>query len=211
MFPMPDKEIDAVVFDLGNVLIPWDPRKLYMKLFDGDKSAVNQFLSTVCTPEWNDTLDSDQTFAQGTTELIGKFPGQEALIRAYDERWEEMIGQPIPENIELLKELSRNSWPLYALSNWSAEKFPIAKAKFGFLDLFRDLVISGEVGFRKPNPAIFNLLLETNSLNPSKTVFIDDTRIHIEAAKSLGLITIHYISPLQLRAEMVRLGILQIE
>lgn len=207
MFFMPNTQIEAIVFDLGNVLLPWDPRFLYRKLFRGDEAGMERFLSTVCTPEWNDTMDSDITFAQGTTERIQKFPEYEELIRAYDLRWEEMVGEPITENVRLLEELSARNWPLYALSNWSGEKFPIARAKFGFLALFRDLVISGYVGIRKPNPAIFRLLLDKNSLDPAKTLFIDDTQGHIDAARALGFTAIRHISPGQLRNDLIKMGI----
>jgi 2-haloacid dehalogenase len=204
---MAGRQIDSIVFDLGNVLIPWDARNLYRKLFPGDEAGMERFLATVCTPEWNDTLDSDVTFAQGTADLIKKFPAQKSLIRAYDKRWEEMLGAPIIDNVELLKVLADANWPLYALSNWSKEKFPIARAKYGFLGLFKDMVISGEVGIRKPNPAIFRLLLERHQLEPAKTLFIDDTAAHIEAARALGFMAIRHISPAQLRTELDNLGI----
>jgi len=204
---MADIKIDSIVFDLGNVLIPWDPRFLFRKLFPGDESGMEQFIATVCTHGWNDTLDSDQTFAQGTAELIQRFPEKEALIRAYDERWEEMLGEPISENVALLTELSRKGWPLYALSNWSKEKFPIARTRFGFLSLFRDMVISGEVGVKKPDPAIFRILIERNSLNPARTVFIDDTAVHCETARSLGFAVIQHLSPSQLRSNLQKIGI----
>jgi len=208
MIPMHGTNIDAIVFDLGNVLIPWDPRNLYRQLFPGDPEGMERFIATVCTPAWNDTLDSDQSFAEGTAELIRRHPGQESLIRAYDERWEEMLGDPIGENVALLAELSRANWPLYALSNWSKDKFPVARAKFGFFSLFKGMVISGEEGFRKPNPAIFRLLLDRYSLDPARTVFIDDTLMHIEAAKSLGFITIRHNSPGQLRIDLGKLGVI---
>jgi len=207
MFFMQDTQIDAVVFDLGNVLIPWNPRNLYRKLFKGDDAGMERFISTVCTPDWSDSLDSDQSFAEGTANLISRFPEQESLIRMYDERWDEMLGEPIAENVSLLSELHQKGWPLYALSNWPIEKLPLARARFGFFSLFRDMVISGEVGFRKPNPAIFRLMIKKNGLNPARTVFIDDTMGHIEAARSLGLIGIRHLSPAQLRADLLKLGI----
>ena len=207
MVHMASNRIESIVFDLGNVLIPWNPRNLYKKLFPGDAAGMERFLATICTQEWNDTLDSDVTYAQGTAQLTAKFPGQQALIEAYDRRWEEMLGEPIAENVALLSFLHRQGWPVYALSNWSQEKFPIALSRFAFLSLFRGMVISGEVGLRKPDPAIFRLLLERYSLEPASTLFIDDTSKHCETARSLGIQVIQYLNPGQLRNELINMGV----
>jgi len=204
---MAGSRIEAVVFDLGNVLIPWNPRFLYRKLFGGDEAKMDWFLANVCTFAWNETFDSGRSFAEGVSELIAQFPQYADMIRAYDSRWEEMLGDPIEENVALLQDLKRAGHPVYALSNWPAGKFQIARRRCPFLSLFDGMVISGEVGFKKPSPEIFQLLLSKHKLDPGRCVFIDDTSGHVAAARSLGLNGIVYQSPVQLRQDLGRLGL----
>ncbi len=203
---MKNPDMDAVVFDLGNVLIPWNPRFLYRKLFQRE-DEMERFLADICTPAWNETFDSEREFAQGVAELASRHPEKTELIRAYSERWEEMLGDEIGENVGLLKEAKEGGARVFALSNWPAEKWPVAIRRYAFLSLFEDIVVSGHVRTRKPSPEIFRILLSRNRLIPERAVFIDDTPGHVKAAQALGFKGIRYESPAQLRAELERWGL----
>src|SRR5882724_3854695 len=144
-----------VVFDLGGVLIDWDPRHLYRKLFAGDESAMEQFLATVCTHEWNRCQDAGRSFAEGARLLKAEHPNKAELIDAYGARFHEMMPGPIAGSVEILAELRARGTPLYLLSNFSAETFPPAFERFDFLRWFHGMVISGEVGVIKPDPRIY--------------------------------------------------------
>lgn len=198
---------DTVVFDLGNVLIPWNPRFLYRKLFRGDEKRVEWFLKNVCTTEWNETHDAGRAFANGVAELAGKHPEHRELIEAYAARWDEMLGEPIAENVALLEELKAAGRRVYALTNWPAEKFPVARSRCPFLQLFDGIVVSGKEGVRKPRPEIFGILVQRHDLDPERTVFIDDVLKNVEAARSLGFQAIKYDSPEQLRRALTELGL----
>jgi 2-haloacid dehalogenase len=193
--------VKAVVFDLGGVLIDWDPRYLYRKLL-ADEAAVEEFLATVCTPEWNAEQDRGRPFAEGVAELVERHPAHAAAIAAYAERWEEMLGGEIRGTVELLAELRAAGTPLYALTNWSAETFAIARERFGFLSWFDGVLVSGEERIIKPDPAIFRLLLERFGLAPEATFYIDDSAANVEAARRLGLDAVRFTGPGQLRREL---------
>ena len=197
----------SVVFDLGNVLIPWDPRFLYRKLLP-DEAAVERFLGEVCTAEWNLGLDAGRPWDEAVADLIGRYPPHAPLIRAYDERWGEMIQPAIAESVAILESLAAAGTPLYALTNWSTAKFNFARPQYPFLERFRDIVVSGEVQLIKPDPRIYRLLLERNGLNAADCVFIDDSRKNVDAAAALGLSPIHFRSPAQLRDVLAVLGVL---
>ena len=156
--------VKAAVFDLGGVLIDWDPRYLYRKLL-ADEGEVEEFLATVCTPEWNAEQDRGRPFAEGVAELVERHPAHAAAIAAFHERWPEMLGGDIPGAVELLAELRATGLPLYALTNWSAETFVVARERFAFLDWFDGLLVSGEERIIKPDPAIFELLLDRFGLD----------------------------------------------
>jgi 2-haloacid dehalogenase len=197
----------AVVFDLGGVLVDWNPRYLYRKLIE-DEAAVEKFLAEVCTPEWNLRQDAGRPFAEAVEELIVQYPDQHELIRAYHLRWEETIGGPIAGTVEILAELKRAGYTVAALSNWSAETFPVARQKFDFLNWFDVAVISGEVKMVKPDPRIFELLLEKLGRRAEECVYIDDVEANVRAARELGFRAIHFTSPDQLREELERMEIL---
>ena len=205
---MPYPSRSAVVFDLGGVLIDWNPRYLYRKLFAGDEPAMEQFLATICTQEWNERQDAGRSFAEATALLKAGHPDKSALIDAYFARWDEMIGGAIDGTVEVLAALHHRGVPLYALSNWSAETFPFGLRRFDFLNWFRDRVISGEVGLIKPDPRIYRLLLERNGLAASDAVYIDDVARNVAAATALGLHGIHFTDPAALRRELEMLGLL---
>ena len=188
---MPTK---AVVFDLGGVLIDWDPRYLYRKLLAD--------LATVCTPEWNAEQDRGRPFADGVAELVERHPAHAAAIAAYHERWPEMLGGDIPGAVELLAELRATGVPLYALTNWSAETFVLARERFEFLDWFCGLLVSGEEGVIKPDPAIFELLLDRFGLDPGSTFYVDDSAANAAAAAALGLDAVRFTGPGRLRRDL---------
>jgi 2-haloacid dehalogenase len=197
-----------VVFDLGGVLIDWDPRHLYRKLFAGDEAAVEQFLATVCTHEWNRCQDAGRSFAEGARWLKVEHPDKAELIDAYGTRFDEMIAGPIGGSVEILAELRDRGIPLYGLTNWSAETYPAALQRFAFLRWFRGILVSGEVGLIKPDPRIFALLIERFAIEPHCAVYIDDVEANVAAAPPLGIHPIHFTTPAILREELVALGLL---
>ena len=194
--------LKAVVFDLGGVLIDWDPRYLFRKLL-ADEAAVEEFLATVCTPEWNAELDRGRPFAEGVAELVERHPEHAAAIAAYHERWPEMVAGDIPGTVEVLAELRAAGVPLYALTNWSAETFAITRGRFEFLEWFDGLLVSGEERVTKPDPAIFQLLLDRFGLDPTATVFVDDSEANVAAARRLGFDAIRFTGHEELRRELV--------
>jgi 2-haloacid dehalogenase len=199
--------VKAVVFDLGGVLIDWDPRYLYRKLLD-DEAAVEEFLATVCTPEWNAEQDRGRPFAEGVAELVERHPVHAAAITAYHERWPEMLGGAVGGTVEVLAELRAAGVPVYALTNWSAETFGIARERFEFLEWFDGVLVSGEERMIKPDPAIFRLLLDRFGLDPGATFYIDDSPANVAAADRLGLDAVRFTSPAQLRRDLEARGLL---
>jgi 2-haloacid dehalogenase len=199
--------MDTVVFDLGNVLIPWDPRFLYRKIFAGDEARIERFLREICTTEWNETHDAGRAFADGVAELVGRHPEHADAIRAYAERWDEMLGEPIAPNVALLGELKDAGRGIYALTNWPEEKFPEAQARCPFLERFDGIVVSGREGVRKPSPAIFRLLVSRYGVVPERSVFVDDVERNVEAARALGFQGIRYETSDQLRRDLAALGL----
>ena len=197
----------AVVFDLGNVLIRWDPRHLYRQLFDGDDAAMERFLAEVCTSSWNERHDGGHPIASGTAELIRLHPAHETLIRAYYGRWSEMLDGAIAANVAVLERLAAARVPIYALSNWSAETFPIARRLFPFLGLFQGIVLSGEERLLKPDPRFFHVLFSRYALDPAQCVFIDDLRKNTDAAEGLGMRTVHYTPDVDLDGRLASLGV----
>jgi 2-haloacid dehalogenase len=198
----------AVVFDLGGVLIDWNPRYLYRKLFPDNEPGMEEFLATVCTSAWNEQQDAGRLIATAEQELIDRFPDKIELIRAFYGRFGEMLNGAIAGTVEVLEGLHTSGVPLYALTNFSAETFPLALQRFDFLGRFRDIVVSGRTGTKKPDPAIFRLLLSRNSLAAPDCVFIDDSAANVQAARLLGFTAIRFQSPEQLAAELQSLGFL---
>jgi 2-haloacid dehalogenase len=197
-----------VVFDLGGVLIDWDPRHLYRKLFAGDEAAMEQFLATVCTHEWNRRQDAGRSFAEGARLLKAEHPDKAELIDAYHARFDEMLAGPIAGSVEILAELRDRGIPLYGLTNWSSETYPAALHRFAFLRWFRGILVSGEVEVIKPDPRIFALLVERFAVEPQRAVYIDDVEANVAAARCFGMHAIHFTTPAKLREELVGLGLL---
>jgi 2-haloacid dehalogenase len=198
----------AVVFDLGGVLIDWDPRYLYRSLFDGDEAAMEAFLAEVTTPEWNQQQDAGRPWSEAVEALAREHPEKQELIAAFWERWTETLGEAIGPTVEILDELRRAGVRLFALSNWSAETFPLARPRYPFLEWFEGIVISGELGLVKPDARIFRHLLERYGLDAASTVFIDDSEANVGAARELGMTGIRFKDAQGLRQELVALGLL---
>jgi len=197
-----------VVFDIGGVLLNWNPRHLYRKLFPGDERAMEEFLATVCTVEWNERQDAGRTFAEAHAELLPLHADKSHLIEAFGKRFDEMIAGPIEGTVGILADLKRANVPRYALTNWSAETFPPAQARYEFLSWFDGIVVSGEEGVIKPDPRIFRILLERYDIAPEESVFIDDNPGNAAAAQALGIHGIHFRSSELLRRELETLGFL---
>ena len=174
------------VFDIGGVLIDWDPRHLYRQIFD-DSDAMEHFLATVCTPAWNLQMDAGRRFADAVAELTDVHPEQADLIEAFDARWIETVRGPIDESVAVLTDLKAAGHKVYAITNFSAEKFPIARSHWPFLNLFDGVLVSGEVGLIKPDPAIYQLFAETFDLPLETCSFVDDNVANVTAATELGM------------------------
>jgi 2-haloacid dehalogenase len=198
----------VAVFDLGGVLIDWNPRYLYRKLFDGDDHAMEHFLATVCTSNWNLQQDAGRTLAEGCSVLKSNHPAQARMIDAWMERNDEMLGGAIQGTVDLLAELRRRDVAVYALSNWSAETFPAAQKRFDFLGWFRGILLSGHVRLIKPDPRIFRLFLETHHIDPAQAVYIDDLQPNVEAATAQGMHGYRFTDPVALRSTLERVGLL---
>lgn len=199
--------IKAIIFDLGGVLIDWNPKYLYKNIFK-DNNDTQHFLDTICTGEWNEEQDGGRSLEEGTKILINKFPGQEENIRAFYDRWEEMLGGAIEGTVDIFKELKAGGkYQIYALTNWSAETFPIAQEKFDFLNEFDGTVVSGTEKMRKPNPAFFQILLDRYNLKTDEVVFIDDNLRNVEAARKMGVDSIQFTSPKDLKLALLDRGL----
>jgi 2-haloacid dehalogenase len=199
---------DTILFDLGGVLIDWNPRYLYRPLFGGDDAALEDFLARVCPPEWNLEMDAGRPFADAVAERQRLFPEHAERIALWHTGWPQMLRDQIPETVELLAALRDRGHRLLALTNWSAETFPIARQRFAFLDWFEDIVVSGEVNLAKPDPRIFELTVRRTGLEPGQTLYIDDSAGNVAAARTLGFRTHHFQSPAGLRAELDRHSLL---
>jgi len=197
-----------VVFDLGGVLVDWNPRYLYRSLFGGDDAAMERFLAEVCTPAWNDEQDRGRPWAEACELLARRHPEQRALIEAWPARFDETMAGPVRGTVEVLAELRERGVPLYALSNWSAETFPHALARFPFLQWFRGTVISGAVRIRKPDDGIYRHLFDTYGLRAGDTLFVDDSLPNIEAATRLGMRAVQFTDAAALRGTLVEHGLL---
>jgi len=198
----------TIIFDIGGVLVDWNPRHLYRKMFDGEEAKVDRFLSTVCTFDWNEKMDAGYPFAKAIEERAAAFPEYEAEIRAYQERWEEMIGGDFPGTVEIVAALREQGYPLFLLSNWFVETYPLIYNQFEVLHWFEDVILSGAVKVAKPDPAIYHATLNRVQREAEDCLFIDDSEKNIRAASELGFQTILFTSPEQLRKELSNKGLI---
>jgi 2-haloacid dehalogenase len=204
----PASSRSIVVFDLGGVLIDWNPRHLYRRLFAGDEAAMEEFLATICTQAWNEGQDAGRSFAAAAALLKADHPGKADLIDAWFAGFDEMMAGPIAGTVEILGELRTRRVALYGLTNFSAETYPLAVRRFDFLRWFRGILVSGEVGLIKPDPGIYRLLCERFAIAPADAVYIDDNERNAAAAAALGMHGIHFTDPAALRRELAALGLL---
>lgn len=202
------KNINTIIFDLGGVLINWDPRKVYRTIFKTEKE-IDWFFENICTNDWNENQDAGYPIAKATEELVSKHPEWEKEIKAFYGRWEEMLGGPVQDTVDIFSQLKKDpSYKFYALTNWSAETFPIALERFDFLQWFDGRFVSGEENTRKPFLDFYQKLLDKFSIDPAFAVFIDDNLRNVKAAQSLGIECIHFTDPADLKTKLSHLGLL---
>jgi 2-haloacid dehalogenase len=196
--------ITTIIFDLGAVLIDWNPRYMYRTIFS-DEAEMERFLAGITTSDWNEEQDAGRTLQEGTEMLVAQFPEHEANIRAFYSRWDEMLGEAFMDTVEILKDLKETGkYKIYALTNWSAETFPVALARFDFLQWFDGIVVSGTEKMRKPTPEFYHLLLGRYNVKAEEALFIDDNHRNILAAEKIGIHCIHFTSSEQLREELLK-------
>lgn len=194
--------IKAIIFDYGNVLLEWNPRFIYDRYFPDDPEGMEHFFKEVNFAEWNMQQDKGRPFKEGIAVLSREFPHYSHLIQAYHDLWIDSVGGAIAGTVDILKRLKQAGYPVYGLSNWSAETFPHMRERHDFFDLFNDMVISGEVGHVKPEPQIFQILLDKIGKPAEECLFIDDSLANIQQAQKLGFATILFQSPQQLESSL---------
>ncbi|ALG70715.1 2-haloalkanoic acid dehalogenase [Azospirillum thiophilum] len=197
-----------VVFDIGQVLIEWDPRHLYRELFDGYEDLMEDFLERICSPAWNLEQDRGRPWSEAVAQLAAEHPDCAELIRAYDDMWERMVPGPIPGTPEILAELKARGAPVYAITNFSADKFDLTCRRFDFLNGFDGIIVSGRERLVKPDPAIFHLLTDRYGLEANRCFFIDDNPDNVESAKSVGMSAHLFLGAEALRRDLEAVGLL---
>ena len=201
-------KIKAIIFDLGGVLIDWNPNYVFDTVFD-DAEKKKHFFENICTSDWNEEQDAGRTIKEATETLVAQHPEWKEHIEAYYGRWEEMLGGPIHDTVAIFKELKETGrYKFYALTNWSAELFPIALERYDFLHWFDGRVVSGEEKMRKPAPGFYQLLLDRYNLNADDVIFIDDNLRNIKASQAIGIHSIQFHSPQQLHEDLKKLNVL---
>ena len=198
----------AVIFDLGGVLLDWNPRHLYRKLFPGDEAAMEHFLKHVCHGDWNLAQDAGRDFDDAVAALMPAHRDKLPLILAWRDRFGEMIPDALHDTVDIARDLRARGVPLYALTNWSHETFPAQRLRFAFMDWFDGIVVSGQEKVIKPDPRIFHTLLDRYGLAAHEAVFIDDNPVNAQAASALGMHGVHFRSASQLRGDLAALGLL---
>lgn len=197
----------AVIFDIGGVLIDWSPRHLYRKLLP-DEARIDAFFAEVGFAEWNVAQDAGRPWAVAVAELSADFPRHARLIEAADRRWQEMVAGPIAGAVALLEACHAKGAPLYAITNFSSEKWVETRARFDFMKRFRDVIVSGDERVMKPDPEIYRRLLARNGLRAGDCLFIDDSPRNVAGAEAVGMAAIRFTDPAALQADLVRLGVL---
>lgn len=206
---MKPSSIDTVIFDLGGVLIDWNPRHLFRKLFDKEEE-MEYFLEHVCTGDWNEQQDAGRPFAEAVAEKVASFPEYEPQINAFFDRWPEMLGGPIEDTVAILEQIHQaKEHRLLALTNWSHETWPVAWERYHFLKHFEDILVSGKEKLKKPDPKIYQLLLARNNVDPRRALFIDDSQRNVKAAKKEGIPSIHFTNPTALRTTLRHFGVIK--
>lgn len=202
-------KINTIIFDLGGVLIDWNPEYVFLEAFDGNRKKMTWFLENICTSDWNENQDAGYPIKQGTEDLVNQFPDYERYIRMFYGQWENMLGGEISGTVNILKTLIKNNnHKVIALTNFSTETFPIAQKHFEFLNWFKGIVVSGEEKTRKPFESIYNITLKRFDIIAGKSIFIDDNLRNIKAANKLGINGIHFENPEQLKKVLKSYNIL---
>lgn len=201
-------QIDTIIFDLGAVLIDWNPEYLYRKIFD-EEDQMRYFLKNICTSAWNAEQDAGRSWAEAVALLIEQHPQHKAEIKAYWKRWPEMLNGPIQGSVNILKQLQqKKSHRLLALTNWSAETWHHAWDQYDFLRIFEGILVSGKEQIKKPDPRIYQLLVDRYKLVPEKALFIDDSPANVKSAREFGLHAIHFTAPEKLKQELQKAEII---
>ena len=196
-----------IVFDLGQVLIEWNPRHLYRKVFT-DEAQMEWFLANVCHSDWNLAQDRGRSFDEAVTEATTRHPEWKREIEIYRDRWMEMVPHDIPSTVQILEELHARGAPLYAITNWNGDTYRATKVRFAFLNLFRDIIVSGDEKMLKPEPEIFLILASRNNIKLSESIFIDDSLKNVKGAQAVGMAGHHFVTPEGLRTDLVTRGLL---
>lgn len=200
-------KIETIIFDLGGVLVDWNPEYVYLNEFNGDRKKMQWFFDNICTSSWNEEQDGGYLMADATEKRINLFPKYKKLIKMFYGRWEEMLKGEINGTVEILHKLKRKKYKLIALTNWSSETFPVAVKKFKFLKLFDGIVVSGKVKMLKPFPEIYNYTLKKYGLIANKSIFIDDRISNVDGAIKCGIHGIQFESPKNLIIALKKYGI----
>jgi 2-haloacid dehalogenase len=196
---------DILVFDIGNVLIRWDPALAYARLIP-DAQARARFFREVLPPEWNLEQDRGRAWAEAEAEAIARHPAHEDLIRAWRRHWHEMVPDAIDENVAVLADAQKAGIPCYAITNFAADTFAEAQARFPFLTGFDGIIVSAHERLLKPDPAIFDLFLARYRLTAADCLFIDDSDKNVAAAARLGFATVHVTEEIDLRRAVAAQG-----
>jgi HAD superfamily hydrolase (TIGR01509 family) len=196
------------VFDVGNVLIEWDPRHVYRDLFPGEPDAMSWFLDTICTAAWNLAQDAGRTWAEAVGQLVAVYPEWRAEIEAYDKRWQDMVPGVIDGSVAILDRLRQDGVRLFAITNFSSEKFVESARRFPFFDWFDGIVVSGDDRLLKPDLPIFRLLCARYGMAAADCVFIDDNAANVAGAQAAGMTAIHFSDPDALERALRGLGFL---
>lgn len=200
--------INTIIFDLGGVLIDWNPDYVFNTIFSKEEEK-KWFYANICTPDWNEEQDAGRTLKEGTALLVKQFPAHEKNIRAYYDRWEEMLGGPIQGTVDIFRQLKKEpSLKFYALTNWSRETFPVALKRYDFLHWFDGRLVSGEEKKRKPFPEFYKKLVDKFGIAPHHAVYIDDNARNLPPAEAIGMKTIHFKDPEQFKLELNDIGIM---
>lgn len=197
---------DTIVFDIGGVLLDWDPRHLYRQIFGADEATMEWFLAHVCAPEWNREQDRGRPWREGADLLVRRFPEWRAEIEAFRAQWPEMVAGAIEGTVEILRTLHARGAPLYAITNFAADTFALSRERFDFLNLFRGVIVSGEERLLKPDRAIYEALFARYDLTPAQCLFIDDVQHNVDGARAAGMSAVRFIDPPTLARDLAAAG-----
>ena len=200
-------KITTIIFDLGGVLVDWNPEYVFLKEFKGDRKKMKWFLENICTMDWNEQMDAGKLIKDATNEKIKEFPQHEQLIRMYYDKWENMLKGEISDTVNILKALHSTDYKLFALTNWSAETFPVAIKRFDFLKLFDGIVVSGQIKMLKPEKEIYEYILNKYKLKSSECIFIDDRLSNVKGAELVGMHGIKFDTSQQMKSELKKYNI----